>query len=147
LNNDIVINIETDPDVGLQHIVIPAVPQKQDCKPATERADAFGTPYETTISTLFEALPLKSDDGAGHKYVDYRLDISTLPTGKDGVIDAVGCRKSSPTLFAEVINPIGEHPQPNLAVCHGWYQNNGSTIEMHVVWHKTGYKCTAIPRQ
>lgn len=146
LNKDIVINLESDPDVGLQHIVVPVVPEKQDCKPATETADQFGAPYEATVSSLAELLPIVSDDGAGHKYVNMTLDISTLKNGKDGVIDAVGCRKSSPTLYAEIINPIGEHIG-SVATCHGWFQNRGSTFEMHVVWHKTGYKCTPIPRQ
>jgi hypothetical protein len=137
LDQDIVINIETDPDVGAQHIVIPAVPLKQDCKPAQESADKFGTPYQVTVSQLAELLTPVSDDGHGHKYVDYNLGITNVQNGKDGIIDAVGCRKSSPTLFAEV-NPVGEHPTETRAVCHGWYQNTGSTFEMHVVWHKSG---------
>lgn len=145
VDEDIVINIETDPDVGAEHIVIPKVPVKEDCKPATETADKFGTPYQTTVSQLAETLTPVSDDGHGHKYVDYNLDIQTLPNGKDGIIDAVGCRKSSPTLYAEIVNPVGEHPSGTVATCHGWYQNTGSTFEMHVVWHKSGYKCTPIP--
>jgi hypothetical protein len=145
LDQDIVINIETDPDVGAQHIVIPKVPLKQNCVPATETADKFGTPYQTTVSSLAELLPLVRDDGSGHKYVDYNLNITTVQNGEDGIIDSVSCRKSSPTLFAEITNPIGEHPTGIVATCHGWYQNLGSTFEMHVTWHKTGYKCTPIP--
>jgi hypothetical protein len=145
LDQDIVINIETEPDIGAQHIVIPKVPLKQNCPPTQESADKFGTPYSVTVSSLAEQLPVIRDDGSGHKHVDYNLDITTLPNGKDGIIDSVGCRKSSATLFADIDNPVGEHSSGTVATCHGSYQNLGSTFEMHVVWHKTGYACTPIP--
>jgi hypothetical protein len=145
LDRDIVINIETDPDVGAQHIVIPKAPVKENCVPALQTADKFGTPYQVTVSSLAEQLTPVRDDGSGHKFVDYNLDITSLPNGKDGIIDAVSCRKSSPTLYADITNAVGEHPSGTTAICHGWYQNLGSTFEMHVTWHKTGYVCTPIP--
>jgi hypothetical protein len=145
LDQDIVLNIETDPDIGAQHIVIPKVPLKQNCVPAQESKDKFGTPYTHTESKLAELLPLVRDDGSGHKYVDYKVDISSLPNGQDGIIDSVSCRKSSPTLFAEMIGPESQNPGGTVATCHGWYQNPGSMFEITVTWHKTGYVCTPIP--
>lgn len=144
-DQDIVINIETDPDVGAQHIVIPKVPLKQNCVPATATADEFNKPYSYKESKLAELLPVVRDDGSGHKYVDYNVDISGLPNGKDGIIDSVSCRKTSATLFAEVMGPATQTPAGSVATCHGWYQNNGSTFEISVTWHKTGYVCTPIP--
>jgi hypothetical protein len=145
LDQDIVLNIETDPDIGAQHIVIPKVPPKENCVPAQETKDKFGTPYSYKESKQAETLPEVRNDGNGHKYVDYRVDISTLPNGQDGIIDSVSCRKSSATLFAEMIGPESQTPGGTVATCHGWYQNNGSTFEITVTWHKTGYVCTPIP--
>jgi hypothetical protein len=142
LDQDIVINVETDPDIGAQHIVIPKVPLKQDCVEAQEKADKFGTPYAYTENKLAELLPQVRDDGSGHKYVDYKIDISNLPSGKDGIIDGVSCRKSSPTLYAEMLGPESPHPGGTVGTCHGWYQNNGSMFEITLTWHKTGYVCT-----
>ena len=144
LDKDIVINIETDPDVGAQHIVIPKVPLKQNCVEAKETTDKFGTPYTHVESKYFEQLQLVRDDGNGHKFVDYNVDIAKVKDGTDGVIDAVGCRKSSNTLYAEVSNPVGDF-SGTVATCHGWFQNLGSQMELRVNWYKTGYACTPIP--
>jgi hypothetical protein len=145
VDQDIVLNIETDPDIGAQHIVIPKVPPKQNCIAAQEKQDKFGTPYSYTESKQAESLPVYKDDGNGHKYVYYNVDISTLQGGKDGIIDSVSCRKSSPTLYAEMLGPVSPRPSGSVASCNGWYQNNGSTFEITVTWHKTGYVCTPIP--
>ena len=113
--------------------------------PSVSPADRYGTPYEATLNQLAENLPQVSDDGSGHKFVDFSLDITTLPNGNGGIIDSVLCRKSSQTQFAEIVNPNGDHPTGTVAVCHGWWQNKGSTFEIKVKWHKVGYVCTQIP--
>jgi hypothetical protein len=138
-NNPIIINIETNPNVGALHIVVPPVSPKDDCVPVTQSTDKYGTPYTQSIHTLANALPETSDDGHGHKFFDYYLDISALSNGKDGVISSVSCQKiGSPQDYMEFTGKIS---QGSVAHCYGWWQELGRSIEMTVNWYKTGYAC------
>lgn len=142
-NEPIVINIETSPNVGALHIVVPPVSPKENCVPVTKSTDKYGTPYTQSIQTLANALPVTSDDGHGHKFFDYALDISTLPNGKDGIISSISCQKvGSPQDYMEFTGKIA---QGSVAHCYGWWQENGRSIQMTVNWYKTGYSCTHQP--
>jgi hypothetical protein len=142
-NEDIIINIETFPNVGAQHIVIPSVHPKENCTRVTSDKDKFGTRYEGSYPTLTDALPVIADDGKGHKYFDHAIDISKAPNGQDGIISSVTCGKiASPQDYMEITSWKSEG---TIAHCYGWWQERGRNIQMDVKWYKTGYNCTSIP--
>jgi hypothetical protein len=146
LEKDIVINIETKPDVRATHIVIPAVPKKQDCKPSIESKDAFGQAYSKTLTSVdVNKMELDSDDGNGHKYVHWTVDVAeSFPDiGKDGIVTGVICRKTGSSLDFYDVYPQGTHAGSK-ATCSGMFQNAGKFMSMEVSWFKKGYTCTDI---
>jgi hypothetical protein len=144
---DIVINIETDPDVRATHITIPAVPKKQDCQPSQETKDAFGQVYERSLTSvdMDDLRPIDSDDGNGHKTVHWTVDVSTAfpDIGQSGVVSDVSCRKRDPTAEYHEVFSNGD-PSRSTATCRAWYQNRGKFMSMTVKWFKKGYVCTDI---
>jgi len=146
--SDIIINIETNPDVRATHIVIPAVPKKKNCTPSLEAKDAFGQVYEKTITSPdMDDLPIatRSDDGHGHKTVPWKVDVATTfpDLGQDAIVTAVACRKRDPSILYSEIFPVGE-PNGSTGTCHGWYQNRGVSEVMTITWAKKGYACTDV---
>lgn len=143
--NPVVVNIQTRPDVGARHIVIPAVPKKQLCVPSTETANKYGVAYSNHAVVTTSDLPKVSNDGHGHKYFKWDVDVETQfgADGKDGIVSSASCRKSgSQLLFYELEGQAviaGSH-----ATCSGWWQELGRQITMDVSWYKKGLTCTEI---
>jgi hypothetical protein len=122
------------------------VPKKQDCKPSTETKDAFGQEYrQTATSPDVNILPRDSDDGHGHKFVHFTVDVAASypDIGKDGIVSAVSCRKAGTSLDYYEVFPQGEK-SGSVATCRGWFENAGKLIAMDVTWFKKGYTCTNI---
>jgi len=142
-NEPIIINLETKPNVGALHIVIPPVSPKEQCTPVQKTEDQFGTKYTAGNQVLADSLPVVSDDGRGHKFFDFSLDISSQPNGHNGIIRSIACRKvGSPQDFMEFTGGV---VQGNVAHCYGWWQSTGRSIRIDVDWYKTGYSCTSSP--
>jgi hypothetical protein len=131
--------------VRATHIVIPAVPKKQDCKPSLESKDAFGQVYSKTLmSGDVNDMP-RSDDGHGHKYMNWTVDVAeSFPDiGKDGIVSSVICRKAGSSLDFYDVYPQGTQAGSK-ATCSGMFVNADKFMSMEVTWFKKGYTCTDI---
>ena len=91
-----------------------------------------------------DMLPRDSDDGHGHKYVHWTVDIATAfhDIGQNGIVSTVSCAKSDTSEFYDVVSK-GE-PAGSTATCKGMFQNAGKFMTMNVMWFKKGYSCTNI---
>ena len=109
----------------------------QGCPPPVAR----NLPYVAT-SVIMNSLPVTLDDGHGHNFFQWNVDVEGFANGKNGIVSYAYCRKTGPTLdFAEV---TASEENGSVATCKGWWQETGRQTTMTIDWYKTGHTCEPI---